>query len=273
MMYKRAVWRIHWGILKTAFHRRFLGLERVRRTKQRVTEEYTKVWEDARDAVRGRGTRLQTLNSRLILCRAIDHRKFFLRHLSDMISSIKPESMLEMGSGNGFNLLALAVMNPEIKILRGVELTDAGVSACEAFLKNLPIEDLMYVTGEPEEVIRKRLTGRDIRCMKGDMLEVPFAEYTFDLVFTCWALEQLPREYPKAFAEALRVTKRHALFYEAFYEAQENIFQLMHLKNMDYFHAPIADVKKAGFRILYFEPIALSKIKFTSGALLAEKRD
>jgi hypothetical protein len=86
-------------------------------------------------------------------------------------------------------------------------------------------------------------------------------------------LEQIPHTYPVAFAEARRVTKRFALFYEAFYEAQENMFQVMHLKNLDYFHAPIADVKKAGFEILRFEPMALSKIKFTSGVLLAQKRE
>lgn len=263
---------MHWGILKTAFHRRFLGRGCVRRTEQRVAEEYKKVWEDTRDAVRGRGVRLQRLNGRLILCRAIDHRKFFVRHFSSTLSSLRPETILEMGSGNGFNLLALAVMHPEIKTLRGMELTDAGVATFQMFLKNPPIEDLMYITGQSERAIRERLLGRDIQCVTGDMLKHTFPENAFDLVFTCWALEQIPDEYPTAFAEAYRVTKRFAMFYEAFYEAQENIFQVMHLKNLDYFRASVADVKKAGFEILSFEPMALSKIKFTSGALLAEKK-
>lgn len=266
------VWKLYAGIVKTSLRKLFLRRGTIHRTKAHVTGEYTKVWEDARDAVRGRGARLQKLHGRLILCRSIDHRAFFMEHFSHILSSLRPESVLEMGSGNGFNLLALAVMHPEIKTFRGVELTDAGVATFQMFLKNPPVEDLVYVTGHSEAVVRERLSGRDIRCVKGDMLKLPFPENTFSLVFTCWALEQIPDEYPTAFAEAHRVSKRHAVFFEAFYEAQENIFQLLHLKNLDYFHAPIHDVKKTGFEILSFEPMALSKIKFTTGALLAEKR-
>lgn len=264
--------KLYWGIVKSAVRKQLLGRGAVRRTEAHVAKEYQRVWEDARDAVRGRGTRLQKQYGRLVVCRAIDHRKFFIKHMSDVLRSIRPTSLLEMGSGNGFNLLAIAVMHPEIKTLRGVELTDAGVAAFDMFLKNPPIEDLMYVTGESEAAIRERLAGRDMACAKGDMLKLPFGENSFDCVFTCWALEQIPEKYSIAFAEARRVSKRYAMFYEAFYEAQENIFQVMHLRNLDYFNAPIDDVKKAGFTILRFEPMGLSKIKFTSGALLAEKK-
>jgi len=269
-MKKFSEYKIYYKITKLFFRKLLFG--NTKRVEGRVSREYGKLWERSVKDVLGDKARLQKLERRLILCRAIDHRKFFMRYLSDAISSAQPERLLELGSGNGFNVLILAVLNPEIKTLKGVELTENGVMAARKFLKDPPIEELIYVTGKSKETILDRLKDRDIEFVQGNMLELPWEDNHFDFVFSCWVFEQIPREYLRAFSEAYRVVDGYAMFFEVFKEAQSNIFQKLHLKNVDYFRSSYKEVEKVGFRVLKFEPMPLTKIKFVSGALLCSSK-
>jgi len=271
-MNKFSEYKIYYKITKLFLRKLFLG--NAKRTENRVSKEYGELWgrQSGLKGVLGERVRLQKLGKQLIFCRAIDHRKFFMRYLSDTISSIQPQKLLELGSGNGFNILILAVLNPEIKILKGVELTESGVMAARNFLKNPPIEELVYVTGESKENVLGRLKNRDIEFVQGNMLDLPWKDNYFDFVFSCWVFEQIPKQYHRAFSEANRVVDGYAMFIEVFKEAQANIFQKLHLKNVDYFRSSFKEVEDAGFRILKFEPMMLTKIKFTSGALLCSSK-
>lgn len=253
--------------------RTFLRKGKTVRSESQVLKEYKEAWgESANDILFGRKLRVQRVGNRLIINRAIDSRKFFLGHINSIIRSFHPESILELGSGIGINTLALAVFNPDIKKLRGVELTEEGFRQSQTLLKNPPLEALVYLTGESKEVVLERLKGRDIEFIKGSILELPFPDKSFDFVYSLWVLEQIPEKYPQAFKEAHRVLKGHALFIEEFREAQRNVFQRIHLRNVDYFHASYTEVEKAGLRPLRFEPLPMDKIKLTYGSLLVSPK-
>lgn len=212
--------------------------------------------------------RPQKLYGQMIFCRSIDHRKFFVEYLQKTILELHPKNILELGSGDGINLLALAVLNPSIKEFTGIELTENGITSSKYYLKNPPYEALIYITEKSREVIAERLVQSKINFIQGDITKMPFKDQSFEFLFSMWVLEQIPRDYPIVFKEARRVLKGHALFMEAFSEAQENFFQRLHLRNLDYFRASFREAGKANLNILRFEPMAITKIKFTSGALL-----
>ncbi len=272
-MNKSYVYKVYWNIFRLFIIQTFFGRGRVIRNKEKVTSEYGEAWsETIGDLLWGRKLRVQKIGQRLVICRAIDSRKFFLSYLSSTVSSFAPESILELGSGIGINLLVLAVLNPGIKKLRGIELTENGLHHSKNILQKLPIKELVYLTELSEKVIRERLSNRDIEFVQGNILCLPFEDKSFDFVFSMWVLEQNPVEYPKAFMEARRVIKDsgNASFIEEFIEAQENFFQRLHLRNVDYFHASYTEVVKAGFDVLRFEPMPMSKIKLTYGIVVCE---
>ena len=270
-MKRSYIYKVYWNILRMYVLRVIFHRGRTDRSQTHVLQEYKEAWsETAEDILFGRKLRVQRTDGRLIIGRAIDSRKFFFGHINGILRSFQPETVLELGSGIGINILALAVLNPDIKSLKGIELTEQGVRQAQTLLKNPPMKALIYLTELPEKTIRERLAHRDIEFVQGSILKLPWPEESFDFVFSAWVMEQIPRDYLHAFSEARRALRSegHALFIEEFIEAQENIFQRLHLQNVDYFRASYSEVEKAGLTVLRFEPLPMSKIKLTYGSLL-----
>ncbi len=220
----------------------------------------------------GHTVRLVRKNGELALARGIDLQKCDLLLLAHYIKATKPESILEIGSGNGFNIIALAVLYPEVKKWCGVELTEAGVEKAQEMLKEPAHEDLLYVTGLSKDIIAKRLAETSITFMQGDARTLPWQSPSFDFVFSHLVIEQIPQEYEAVFKEAYRVAKKNACFIEGFREAQQNIFQRLYLKNMDYFSQSYRVLERAGFKIIGFERPAINKIEFSEGVAFCAKR-
>ena len=214
------------------------------------------------------------LNGALCLYPVIEHKKAYMRMFADKFISHGITSLLELGSGRGFNILSIAVLCPEIKKLRGVELTAGGVATAKANFRNPPVEILRYITGLDEKTIRERLLGRDIDFVEGSITDIPFRDGEFDAVFSNSVIEQIPRDYDVVFREAYRVATKAGFFSEPFHEAQrKNIFKLLHLRNIDYFRAPYEDVKRAGWKVFQFEIPPLQKFVFNTGLLSCVKKD
>ena len=153
-----------------------------------------------------------------------EYRQRQLAALVEKINELAPATVLELGAGMGNILDQLVTRCPSVSQWEGIELTKTGVSALQH--------------------------ASNVHIKQGSMLALQYGDDSFDLVFSFDSFEQLPREYPRAFAEAYRVTRRDAIFVEPFKEAQQDIFQRMHLINVDYFRAGVTSVEKAGFTIL-----------------------
>lgn len=137
-------------------------------------------------------------------------------------------------------------------------------------LAHPPVKELSLATGHPSETILAALENRDIKLLHGNAKNLPFEANTFDCVFSRQAIEQLSHDYEKVFSEAFRVTKKLGIFVEEFREAQ-NVFNMMYLKNMDYFRYSYNTVERAGFSIKKFKRIPLSKIKYNVAICVGSK--
>ena len=276
-MFKSYWWyrcRAYVMILKNTVSKIFFGGKR--RTREFVLSEYASRWAASVNNVGASAGKLRPalLHGELVFLRGLDHVKYFISQISREINELHPEKVLELGSGNGFNILALAALNPDVKIWCGVELTHEGVEASQKLFTNPPYRELKYVTGIPKEKLEILLGSktRIIQFIQGDILSLPYRDREFEFVFSCFVIEQIPRDYSKAFREAYRVSKIRGLFIEAFAEAQKNIFEIMHLWNMDYFRSSIHEVEEAGFTIIKFELLKSKKLEFTGGVLLCERK-
>ncbi len=272
LIQRRKKYKVYWRITKESLSRVF-GYGQ-KRTQGLVHEQYSESWSTAVGVLPQQQYKagLMWLGNELVIRRGIDYLKYTIEELARAIHSLQSESVVELGSGDGFILMSLAVMCPEVKSFKGIDLTKEGIRVSKENLLKPMVEELSYVTGETAEVITARLHKHSIDFIEGDMLHLALPSGSCDLVFSRVALEQLPKDYLQAMKEARRITKKYAIFIEEFSEAQRNIFQRMHLKNSDYFHAPLSSLQKAGFELIRFERVFLSKIKFSLGFAMCKVR-
>lgn len=263
--------RFAYNVLKKALRNTISS--RYVRTEEKVKAGYNKVWGSgaSKSTKIDAPAILHLLQGRPILCRPIDRRKYIIHELSSILSLLNPASVLEMGCGNGFNILALSALHPEIQDWKGTELTEEGKEAARHFLNDPPYSALEYVTGLRTKEIANALGDAHISFSVDNSTHMSRPDNSSDLVYTCQSIEQMPDSFASAFREARRITRKYAVFIEGFREAQKNIFQRLHQKNADYFREDYHVVEHAGFKVLSFIPMALDKMHLSNGILVCEK--
>lgn len=202
-----------------------------------------------------------------------EYKRELIKNVSAAISRFEPKSILDMGCGRGFFVMALAVLHPSISKVRGIELSPSGVAYAHKLIANPPIETLKILTGLSDLIIRERLKNRDIEIIQGTIRSLPYADNSIDFVYSNSVIEQFPRDYMLPFQEAYRVVSKVALFSEPFREAEPNILRRLHLKNLDYFNASYHEVEKTGFAVHSFSVPTLQKFAFNTGVLVCEKQN
>lgn len=160
-----------------------------------------------------------------------------------IIEMLKPRNVLEVGCGNGINLLLLAGRFPEIRF-SGLELTREGNQAALEFqkLRHLPRSLQEYAP----LAIHDTTAFRGIRFRQGNAADMQFRSGEFDLVYTVLALEQMERIRDQALAEISRVTRRYTLMMEPFRDVNDHGWQRLNTIQRDYFRGFIDDLEKFG---------------------------
>ncbi len=264
-------WRKYRAILKRRVFNICVSRTQIRRSKTFVRESYAAVWRRSPAAVRGNAPERTVRDYRGVLYEVpkAAMRKIHLAEMSRALGGFGGvRSVLELGSGNGINVLTLAALHPEIRVWRGIEMTPEGVAAAGRLLEHLPLDELAYLTGLPAETVGRRLAGADMQFQQGSILELPFVAKSFDVAFSRLVIEQLPRDYPQAFREARRIARLGGFFLEEFREAQSNVFQRIQLRNLDYFRASYREVKRVGWTVKSFERLPMNKVEFSCGLLV-----
>lgn len=172
------------------------------------------------------------------------------RHLliAATIERLQPSSVLEIGCGNGINLLLLANRFPEITFA-GVELTDSGprlfsdLKAAGALPANLV--DYAPLSARDTEGFRRV----DIR--QGSAEHLDFADRSFDLVMSVLALEQMERIRETALREMTRVAERWTLMIEPFRDVNRYLWPRLNIIRQDYFQGRIGDLLRFGFEPVF----------------------
>ena len=164
-----------------------------RRRKESVLDEYEPAWQNrAHDYynIGGAGpspTPWQWGEKRFF---ALDTGATRFRQLllSNIIERVEPANVLEVGCGNGINLVLLASHHADVQF-SGVELTSSGCRVAKALQNQgqLPSHLLSYA---PLPVADAEAFTR-IDFVQGNAAELPFPDGAFDLVCTILSLEQM----------------------------------------------------------------------------------
>ena len=165
------------------------------------------------------------------------------------IELLKPRRVLEVGCGNGINLLLLAGRFPEIAFT-GIDLTQEGPAAAQRVQQQ---NDLLppHLQAFAPLSLHDPAAFKRVNFQSGDAAALPFAPKSFDLVFTVLALEQMERIRDQALNEIARVSAGHAFMIEPFREANPSGIARRYIVAHDYLRARIADLPQHGMQPLW----------------------
>ena len=132
------------------------------------------------------------------------YKAFFetkIRVYADYLASLDGvETALEVGAGELTTIGALSMELPGIE-WQGLELSFNRVFQGRKFFR------------EEFDI--------DICACKGDAMRLPFADQSFDLVFTSHCLEHIPFGYQAAVDEITRVARKHVVLFEPVWETSD----------------------------------------------------
>ena len=245
-----------------------------RRDPAGVVEEYSKVWDRTSYAHyslsepppryspwewQGRRVLASTFGAtrvrQLLLIRAIER--------------LRPARVLEVGCGNGINLLLLAGRFPEIEFT-GLELTAAGRAAA-AGLQALP-ELPGAMQGFAPEPLRDTRAFRSVRFLQGSAAHLPFSAGEFDLVVTVLSLEQMESIRERALGEVARVARKHTLMLEPFADVNRSLWPRLNVLRRNYFRGDIDELRRFALHPVLATADFPQEILLKVCAVLCEKR-
>ena len=175
--------------------------------------------------------------------RAIVTKRIHLLYLMKIIEAIQPESVLEVGSGNGLNLIELSAYLPQLK-LTGLELTFGGVEAARRLAEKdrLPVPIIEFSPLPPK---RDSVRG-EIDFQIGDASKMSFDTASFDLIYTSLALEQMEEVRSAALREIARVARKWVVMIEPFRDFNEGGIRGAYIDANRYFSARVDELKRYG---------------------------
>jgi ubiquinone/menaquinone biosynthesis C-methylase UbiE len=256
---------MRWARLRSLF-------ARSAKTVARVRHDYSGVW--SQEQVPGAPA---VENARYFLrwgergleVRGWAEKRIHLLLFSSILESLRPASVLEVGSGNGLVLMMLAVGHPRIRFT-GVELTEAGVQAAQrmqsqAALTPAVLASLPFQVADADAF-------RAVEFRQGNAAALPYADGSFDVAMTSLALEQMNEVKRQAFRELARVARQRILMLEPFRDFNTTPERVYYTRSRDYLSAAVDDLQQYGLRpVQVFEDFP-SKVNRGVGLVVAEPR-
>ncbi|WP_026987226.1 class I SAM-dependent methyltransferase [Fodinicurvata fenggangensis] len=249
--WKRDLFRRKRRILKRLLRQHLTGGRSQGRTSDAVLEEYSKAWSGLDYAVydpEGGGTKPIPwhLGKECFLASDVGATRVRQQLLVRVIERLRPRRVLEVGCGNGINLLLAAGRFPEVSFT-GLELTEVGVAAAQGFQQQhdeLP-SALQAFAPEPLE---DKQAFRRIEFVQGNAAAMPFETGQFDLVYSMLALEQMEAIRLQALGEIARVANGAYFGVEPFREANASGWRRLYVRQRGYFRGSFADLAASGLK-------------------------
>jgi len=152
------------------------------------------------------------------------------------IALLRPRSVVEVGCGNGLNVLVLSCRFPEVTFA-GVELTDGGVAVARAVQRDAELPAVLQRFA-PEPLVDPT-AHRRVAFQQGSAARLPFADASVDLDYSSLALEQMEEVRTQALAEMARVAARHTVMLEPFWDCNDSGLRRDYLVTRDHFRGRI----------------------------------
>jgi ubiquinone/menaquinone biosynthesis C-methylase UbiE len=252
--------------------RRWLGwLPRVRHDQANVKRVYDQTWTATDPGAKvafARGDTPVEWRARRYLVGAQATKRVHVLYLMRVVAATGASDIVEVGCGNGVNLLLLADRFPEVR-LRGFELTEAGVASAQAAIDAPALPpDLVAFSPEP-------LVGADahrrVEVAVGSAAALPLPDGACDLAFTMLALEQMEQIRDAALAELARISRRHVLMIEPFADFNQTTLRRHSVQARDYFQGRVDQLGRYGLRPVLVSDNMPCKLGMGVGLVLAEK--
>lgn len=236
-------------ILREYLGRRLLGwLPNRRRTTEAIIAEYDETWRVGHARYRlDAPARLKPWiwRGQRLYASSLGATRFRQVILARILERLKPRSVLEVGCGDGINLILLACRFPEIRFT-GLELTPEGYKAATDFQKADRLPEAMQAYAPLPLVDPSAF--RSIRFVQGTAADLPFPDNLFDLTMTVLALEQMERIRDEAIREIVRVTRGHSLMIEPFREANDRGWPRLNVIRRDYLRGRVGHLARYGLQ-------------------------
>ena len=246
---------------------RFRRNELPLRDRDRIEEQYSVIWSRGLDEhLAGRPTAFEWSRG-ICLARSIARKRVHQLVLLQTLEAIAPRTVLEVGCGNGFNLLLLSSHFPEVHF-GGLELTEAGIRAARELLWDqelAPAAEEFFVGS-----IRDRLAPRRVRLARGTGAQLPYRSGAFDVVYTVLALEQMESIRDAVLKELRRVASRYVVMIEPFQELNAAGMRRHYIASNQYFDARIDALSRFGLRPVTTFTDLPQKVQFHVGLVVAE---
>jgi SAM-dependent methyltransferase len=186
--------------------------------------------------------------------------------LARTFDAIAPRSSLEVGCGNGLNLLMLSGYSPGVSFA-GLELTDTGVRAAKDLMARpeppAPMEDFAVAH------IHDPYAYRRVRLHRGSAAQLPYRDNAFDIVFTVLALEQMESIRVAALIELRRVAARYVVMIEPFREWNADGLRRDYIAGKQYFNASVDELETYGLHPVFIMSDIPNKVSFHVGLVIA----
>jgi tetratricopeptide (TPR) repeat protein len=187
-----------------------------------------------------------------------------------VLKELKPRSVLEVGSGNGVNLLTLAGAFPEIEFV-GLELTKEGVGEAQRAQCDARTVEIMREYS-PVELTDDSAVQR-INFVQGDASALPFEDESFDLVLTVLAIEQMESIRSAALSEIARVSRHHVLMLEPFRDENQDGLKALYAHSRGYFRGSICELRDFGLEPLWATADFPQETFLGTALVLSERKD
>jgi ubiquinone/menaquinone biosynthesis C-methylase UbiE len=241
--------------------------ERSARDRSRVEQQYASIWSRSVDEhLAGRPAAFEWSRG-TYMARSIGRKRVHQLLLIKVLEAIRPGTVLEVGCGNGLNLLQLACHFPEIT-LAGLELTPAGIAAARDLLKGRQLHPgtVSFFPGS----LRDAQAGSRVRLQRGDAAQLPYQNAAFDVICTVLALEQMESIRHTVMTELRRVASRYVVMIEPFYELNTGGLRRQYIETNEYFDARINELPDFGLRPVFVLSDIPNKVLFHVGLVVAE---
>jgi SAM-dependent methyltransferase len=189
--------------------------------------------------------------------------------LAAVLDVVKPASVLEVGCGDGLNLIYLASMFPETRFT-GIELTPGGVAVAQEFQRQAALPDAMSAmlgsrTFDPAAF-------RRITFEQGSACNLPYRDGTFDIVLTCVALEQMEAVRATALAEITRVSDGWTAMLEPFRDFNGEGMRRDYIEAWNYFAGSVDELHDFGMEPVYSTVDLPQKLNLHAGLVVSRRR-
>jgi SAM-dependent methyltransferase len=218
------------------------------RDQTRIKEEYDGAWARKRLAPyemepRPSGGAAWQYGSQVMFATSAAGSRARLLVLMRAIASLRPRTVLEVGCGNGLNLLTLACRFPEMRFA-GLELTEGGFAVARAVQGDAELPDVLRRFA-PEPIV-DAAAHRAVAFHLGSAAALPFDDGGFDLVYSSLALEQMEQVRQRALGEMARVSALHTLMLEPFWDCNDRGLRRDYLLTRDHFRGRIDELPSYG---------------------------